>query len=155
MYARRWAYRRNPAYYNFDEIGGDCTNFVSQCVYAGAGVMNYTRDFGWYYISSYDRSPSWTSVKYFYNFMTENEGVGPFGREADLTEAEIGDVIQLSYNDNPGFTHSLLIVSAGNFPDPDNILLSAHTMDTFRRRLSSYDYTNLRLIHIEGVRADG
>ncbi|MBQ2742544.1 MAG: amidase domain-containing protein, partial [Oscillospiraceae bacterium] len=27
-YARRWAFRRNPAYYNFDEIGGDCTNFV-------------------------------------------------------------------------------------------------------------------------------
>ena len=41
-YANYWAYRRNPRYYAFDEIGGDCTNFVSQCLYAGSGVMNFT-----------------------------------------------------------------------------------------------------------------
>ena len=34
-YARRWAFSTNPAYYNFENIGGDCTNFVSQCLYAG------------------------------------------------------------------------------------------------------------------------
>ncbi len=27
-YAREWAFSRNPEYYIFDEIGGDCTNFV-------------------------------------------------------------------------------------------------------------------------------
>lgn len=58
-YARTWATSRNPAYYNFEEIGGDCTNFASQCIYAGARIMNYTPTFGWYYRSSYDRSPSW------------------------------------------------------------------------------------------------
>ena len=31
-YARRWAFSANPAYYNFENIGGDCTNFVSQGV---------------------------------------------------------------------------------------------------------------------------
>lgn len=41
-YARRWALERNPAYLNFDGLGGDCTNFVSQCLYAGCGVMNFT-----------------------------------------------------------------------------------------------------------------
>ena len=41
-YAHRWAYHRNPNFYNFDELGGDCTNFASQCLYAGTGVMNYT-----------------------------------------------------------------------------------------------------------------
>ena len=30
-YAHKWAFGRNPAYYNFDKIGGDCTNFTSQC----------------------------------------------------------------------------------------------------------------------------
>ncbi len=44
-YAYKWAFRRNPEYYNFDSIGGDCTNFVSQCIFAGAGVMNYTDTF--------------------------------------------------------------------------------------------------------------
>ena len=62
-YAHRWAYHRNPDFYNFDELGGDCTNFASQCLYAGAGVMNYTPTFGWYYISADDRSPSWTGVR--------------------------------------------------------------------------------------------
>ena len=40
-YAKKWAYGRNPKYYNFDPVGGDCTNFVSQCIYSGCGQMNY------------------------------------------------------------------------------------------------------------------
>ena len=47
-YANRWAYFRNPEFYDFSAIGGDCTNFVSQCLYAGCGVMNYARENGWF-----------------------------------------------------------------------------------------------------------
>ena len=50
-YAHKWAYTRNPAFYDFSEIGGDCTNFASQCLYAGTGIMNFTPDFGWYYMT--------------------------------------------------------------------------------------------------------
>ena len=49
-YAKKWAYGRNPKYYDFSDLGGDCTNFASQCIYAGSGVMNYTPTYGWYYI---------------------------------------------------------------------------------------------------------
>ena len=35
-YAHKWAFGRNPEFYDFSEIGGDCTNFASQCLYAGA-----------------------------------------------------------------------------------------------------------------------
>ena len=42
-YAKAWAYFRNPNYYNFDNIGGDCTNYISQCIYAGCRVMNYEK----------------------------------------------------------------------------------------------------------------
>ena len=55
----------------FNSLGGDCTNFVSH-VYAGAGVMNYTPIFGWYYISSGNRAPAWTGVDEFYKFITQN-----------------------------------------------------------------------------------
>ncbi len=151
-YAREWAFSRNPRYYNFDELGGDCTNFVSQCVYAGAGVMNFTPEYGWYYISLNMRTPSWTGVQFFYNFMTTNEGDGPYGRDAPLSEALPGDVIQLAFNDNPAFTHTLLVVRTGRNPNPRNILLAAHTNDAYNRRMNSYEYTNARLIHIEGVR---
>ena len=40
-YAHQWAYGRNPDFYDYEEIGGDCTNFASQCLYAGTGVMNF------------------------------------------------------------------------------------------------------------------
>ena len=62
-YASRWAYGRNPAYADFDALGGDCTNFASQCLYAGAGVMDFTPTFGWYYRSLRDRAPAWTGVE--------------------------------------------------------------------------------------------
>ncbi len=42
LYAKKWALDRNPRYLDFENMGGDCTNFASQCIYAGSGVMNYT-----------------------------------------------------------------------------------------------------------------
>ena len=62
-YARRWAMDRNPAYYDFSNLGGDCTNFASQCIYAGARVMNYTKVLGWYYRTTGDRTASWSGVE--------------------------------------------------------------------------------------------
>ena len=70
-YAKKWAYRRNPNYYNFDELGGDCTNFASQCLVAGGAVMNFTPVFGWYFNSLSDRAPAWSGVEEFYRFLTK------------------------------------------------------------------------------------
>ena len=145
-YARRWALSRNPAFYDFSDIGGDCTNFVSQCIYAGAGVMNYTKDTGWYYISSSDRSPSWTGVEYLYNFLINNNSVGPYAIEVPQNEADIGDVIQLGRADGD-FYHSLLIVSTYTM-----ILVASHSYDALDRPLYSYNYYAARFLHIEGVR---
>ena len=35
QYAHTWAFQRNPQYYSYDLLGGDCTNFASQCQKAG------------------------------------------------------------------------------------------------------------------------
>ena len=74
-YAKKYAFGQNPIFGNFRGIGGNCTNFVSQSIYAGSCVMNYTPTFGWYYVSLDDRSPSWTGVQYFYNFMIEGRRI--------------------------------------------------------------------------------
>ena len=71
-YAKKWAYDRNPQYYDFDNVGGDCTSFASQCIYAGVKVMNYSKQNGWYYISGNNKSPSWSGVEFLYNFLTQN-----------------------------------------------------------------------------------
>jgi hypothetical protein len=68
-YAKTWALKRNPNYLNFDKLGGDCTNFASQCIFAGSGVMNYTPVLGWYYNNSQDRTASWSGVQYLANFL--------------------------------------------------------------------------------------
>lgn len=151
-YAHRWAYGRNPAYYNFENIGGDCTNFASQCLYAGSSIMNYTQDFGWYYRSVRDRAPAWTGVEFFYNFLTGNQGPGPWASETAIDRMEPGDIIQLRTN-QPRYHHTPVIVEIrGDRPSLQNILVAAHSFDADYRPLSSYPIRAIRFLHIEGVR---
>ena len=145
-YARHWAMQRNPAYYDFEKIGGDCTNFASQCLFAGSKIMNYTPTFGWYYRSSYDRSPSWSGVSFLYNFLMNNRSVGPFAHEVAASEAKPGDIVQLGTADGH-FYHSPVITAV--MPE---ILVAAHTFDALDRPLSTYEYDHARFLHIDGVR---
>ena len=155
-YAERWALSRNPLFYDFAGIGGDCTNFVSQCILAGCCTMNFTPTYGWYFRSSADRAPAWTSVEYLYDFLTgdpafvvENGGIGPYGHEVPRQLVQIGDVVQLA-DDTGDYYHSLLVTAVL----PDELLLSAHTNDALNRPLSSYEYGAARFIHISGVRVE-
>lgn len=153
QYAHTWAYRRNPAYYDFEKLGGDCTNFTSQCIYAGAGVMNRTPTFGWYYVDSNNRSPSWTGVPFLYTFMTNNRGRGPFAVQVAMADAVPGDFLQFGHADGRYF-HSPFIVSVGSPATKETILVAAHTFDRDYYPLSAYDgkYALIRFIHILGVR---
>ncbi len=145
-YAQKWALTKNPAYYSFENLGGDCTNFASQCVYAGSGVMNYTPTYGWYYISQNDRSPSWTGVEYFYNFMINNRAQGPVAEQTDIKLAQMGDVIQLG-NNSGDFYHSLVVLSNNG----NEIYIAANSNNALFRPLSSYNYAIARCIHFIGV----
>ena len=145
-YARKWAYARNPKYYNYDNVGGDCTNFVSQCIFAGIGQMNYNINNGWYYINGNNKSPSWTGVEFLYKFLILNNGVGPKGKISQIDQLEVGDVIQLSFNNNK-FTHSLIVVQNGT--NIENTFIAAHTYDVFGKSVSEYyGVENYRYIHI-------
>ena len=99
-YAKKWALARNPKYYNFDPVGGDCTSFVSQCLFFGSQKMNYNHENGWYYNNGYDKSPSWSGVEFLYKFLTKNKGYGPRGKEVSQNEIEAGDIAQLSFSGN-------------------------------------------------------
>lgn len=145
-YARKWAMGRNPEYYDFENIGGDCTNFASQCIYAGAQTMNFTSVVGWYYRSSYDRTASWTGVDYLFRFLVNNSGVGPYARVVSQSEVKPGDIVQLG-TENGDFYHSPVITDV-----TPTILVAAHTFNALDRPLSSYVYGTARFLHIEGVR---
>ena len=149
-YSYQWALGRNPRFYDFTYIGGDCTNFISQCVYAGSKVMNPTPTYGWYYFSINNRSPSWTSVNYFYRFLTTNKTKGPYGIPIPMESLEPGDIIQLQ-NDSGVFYHTLLVVAITGSVTPEHILINAHDIDSLNRPLSTYQYSAYRCIKIAGV----
>ena len=146
-YARRWAFSRNPLFYDYTGIGGNCTNFVSQSLYAGSCTMNFTPIFGWYYLSDTERTASWAGVDFFYNFLTGNLGVGPFGREVAEGELEIGDVIQLGRTES-GYYHSLLVVGFREGVP----LIAAQSDDALERPLDTYTYDYARYLKVDGVR---
>lgn len=146
QYAKKWANSRNPRYMDFQKYGGDCTNFASQCIYAGSKVMNYTPTMGWYYNSSKDRTPSWTGVTYLYQFLIRNKSVGPYAVETTAEYVEPGDIVQLG-NQN-SFYHSPVIIKVEN----GRIYVAAHTFDVYDKPLDSYVYQRARFLHIKGVR---
>lgn len=143
-YARKWALSRNKNYADFESMGGDCTNFVSQCLFAGTGVMDYTADVGWYYKSLSDRAAAWSGAEYLHKFLTSANSVVLRGADTEnLSELSVGDIIQLSF-DGERFTHSLFVSGRGN----KQILVCTHSYNSFNRPLSSYTYEKSRGIHI-------
>ena len=145
-YARRWALSRNPRWYDFENLGGDCTNFASQCLFAGSGIMNFDSEDGWYYLSLEYRSPSWTGVEFLYRFLMENQSAGPFGQKVEREQLLPGDLIQLGRDDGT-FYHTLIVVRL--IP---SILVAAHSYDALDRPLDTYSYDQARYIRIDGVR---
>lgn len=151
-YALNWAYARNPRFYDFQQIGGDCTNYISQCLYAGCGVMNYSKVNGWYYINVNDRAPAWTGVNFLRDFLLSNRGTGVYGEESPLSELRRGDIIQL-INSSGQFYHTVF-VSAILGPNPENIFVCAHSVNARNRQLSLYNYADTFSIHIIGARKE-
>lgn len=144
-YALKWALSRNPKYYDFDGVGGDCTNFASQCVYAGCKVMNYEKDIGWYYNSVNDRAAAWSSVEYLRKFLLSNSSFGPFASSVSLSQLQLGDLIQL--NNGLEFYHTLVVAGFSS----GTPLVCAHTDDSYLRRLDTYYYNYASALHILGA----
>jgi len=150
-YANKWALSRNSKYYDYEKIGGDCTNFASQCIYAGSGIMNYNL---WYYKTANNKSPSWTGVEFLYNFLIQNKSVGPRGKEVSQNQIQVGDLIQLSSNGDK-FTHSLIVVGIKNINYLSDIYIATHSYDALGRPVSTYDFKKIRFVHIaETVRTE-
>lgn len=121
-----------PQYHDFSvEAPGnyDCTNFTSHCLLAGGAKMNMTKDTGWYFISmdiaNKKRTPSWSSVKYFHIFVTNNKGDGPKAEEwavsksteRKLVNCNLGDIIQIDYTGDGVYDHNVVITNVARAKD--------------------------------------
>ncbi len=151
-YANKWAMSRNPNYANFDGVGGDCTNFTSQCLKAGDIPMHMGGDGTmncWYYTSSGNRSATWTHAQNFRHYM--NSSSSKINKsKTTWSDAVNGDLIQLMYNGSTA-EHSMIITgivysSSGR----SDLLICCHTYDRKNVSLLTFGSTPRIYHHIKG-----
>lgn len=147
-YALKWWDKRNPYFYDFDELGGDCTNFVSQCLYFGGIEMNFDR-YGWYYKNLNSRAPAWTGVDEFYKFSTNNKNsVGVRAKLAQIDYVDLGDIVQLKLIGEDRFHHSLIVTKIVGQKTVDNVFVTSHTYDAINKPISHYFVEDMRFLKI-------
>ena len=121
-YAQKWAYKRNPKYHDYSGEGGDCANFVSQCLIAGGlGISSCS--------GSYGKGGTVPYVPYLQNCLVskgwKNSGSMP------SSGMPKGSVITY-YNGG----HVAIVVEGGKYPK-----IAAHTTDVYGK---GYDYASGR-----------
>jgi len=137
-YAERHWNEPNSQFIHFDV---DCTNYVSQCLYAGGAPMNYTggRESGWWYRGRSGGREHWSyswsvaHALHWYLVGGRNEGLAAerVGSPRDLT---VGDVICYDFDGDGRFEHSAIVTGADGAGMP---LVNAHTTNS---RARYWDY---------------
>lgn len=133
-YAERWWKEQNPAYENFEV---NCTNYVSQCLFAGQAPMNYTgrRESGWWYSGKSNGremwSYSWAVADSLQRYLPRPRGAGVQAEEVDRPDAlQIGDVICYDWDGTGRFGHNTIVTAHA----PDGApLVNANTVSSRHR----------------------
>ena len=101
-YAYKYVLTPNSNYENFEAIGGNCTNFTSQCLNAGGIPFDETGNYKWYYHSSNNRAPAWSKADEFRNYYKNNYGSasvkGLRAKTSNFESMRLGDLVQLVIN---------------------------------------------------------
>ncbi|GIQ69186.1 amidase domain-containing protein [Xylanibacillus composti] len=132
-YADLWWDQHNPEFRAFDV---DCTNYVSQCLYAGGAPMNYTgnRASGWWYKHAGGSGDQWSFSWSVSNSLRWYLGTAKSGLRADIVEEasqlEVGDVIIYDWDGDGRFQHSTIVTG---FDAQGMPLVNAHTVNSRRR----------------------
>ncbi|MDR2044528.1 MAG: amidase domain-containing protein [Clostridium sp.] len=145
----------NPDYPDWSASGGDCANFVSQCIHAGGKAYNVSASSvsaakaadwaNWY---SYGNTCNTTNVSSthrganaFKSYWQSKVSYSTFTSvgQASYTYGYQGDAISLLLPNGSAY-HTLLIV--GYDAANNDFIVSAHTHSTFTDKLSAYSPSN-------------
>jgi hypothetical protein len=133
QYAETWWNSVNPKYLEFKV---DCTNFASQCLYAGGAPMDYTgkRASGWWYAGKKGGqelwSFSWAIADSLNNYvMTSRRGLHGT-RVGSPQELQPGDMICYDWDGDGRYQHNTIVtmMDANWMP-----LVNAHTYNARHR----------------------
>lgn len=134
-YARKYALKYNKSYKNFDNSGGDCTNFVSQCLHEGGLPYSLT----WKPYTN-----TWIRVNELYYYTLK---LG-FNSTDNLSYMSQSDIIQFHSTKKGFFSHSGIISEV--LPNND-CLYCCHSFDKLDYPLSEVYplfYGKVRIINI-------
>ncbi|MCM3000630.1 amidase domain-containing protein [Paenibacillus favisporus] len=132
-YADEWWETSNPEFAVFEV---DCTNYISQCLFAGGAPIHYTgkRESGWWY-KGYVGSKEWWSYSWAVsNALQSFLSSSSWGLRGELVERPeqlmLGDVIFYDWDGDGSFQHSTIVTAfdAGGSP-----LVNAHTVSSKHR----------------------
>ena len=160
-WAGKYQMKRNPDFFAFDDYGGNCNNFTSQCILAGGVPMDITGDINrqWKYYgtgienapSAKGRSMSWTGVEYFWDYARKNGGRGmSCETNKNLFCARPGDIVQ--YVSGGVGVHSVIVTKVIRDADGNvvELMINSNTTDKVDCPMSIYGYTEFRLIRVVG-----
>lgn len=136
-YALNYALSPNPAFRYFSltyNAGGDCTNFISQCLLAGGAEMIYDKNPWWYNHSNISSSLddswslSWSIAHSLYWNIRKNTVENTEGIKAQVMPSadmlDLGDIIFYQNDENRIF-HSTIVTDYNN----GSPLVCQHTYD--------------------------
>lgn len=140
----------NSNFPSYDNDGGDCQNFGSQCVWYGFGGVNSSTYINshsspmindglnssnsWYHGGTkYDTGTNWawTGVNYYRNYVRINNGLTAVEYNG-VAYARVGDIVQVSWKGNGNFNHTYVVTDVtGTLGSrtPSNITICGHSDD--------------------------
>lgn len=157
-YAASYINKRNPQWWDYSDVGGNCQNFASQCLYAG-GIPMDTVGHVWKWYSErvsngggrYGRSSSWTSVDFFVEYVKLNSGAGLVAQVSDDYMSGIpGDLVIIGTEGD--WRHTIIVsdIVTDDEGNPVDYLVYSNTCELENYPVSLYGYPEAILVEIIG-----
>ncbi len=139
-YAEIWWNSYNPAFQQFEK--NNCTNYISQCLYAGnAPMTGYpNRGKGWWY-KNHQWSYSWTTPHGLWNYLSKAKTGLRAVKVKSPQELKIGDLIFYDFEGDGRWNHSTIVVAKDNNKMPLVNAQSTNSRYRFWDYRDSYKYT--------------
>lgn len=121
-YAQKYCFNYNPNYPNYENAGGDCANFASQCAYTGGARMcNTGNDIdsykSWWYVNG-NTSKSWRYCPTQINYMMMSNTYSV----SSVNSLSRGDLIYYDWEGDGIWDHVAIVTEINN-----GCKVSAHT----------------------------
>ncbi len=122
----------NPEYRDFNGHGGDCTNFTSQCIYAGGIPTDSTWEPYTY---------AWVNADGSMNYFSSNYGKKL--RRVTASQVYPGSLLYLDRYDDESYYHSLICVGTNSAGTP---IINCHTADRYHM---PWDYSGKEVTTVQ------